>query len=417
MKFSDHIKDREFNKFSVKNGRRVVNTDSPALSSTPYGERFVAQRTTLFEGKANVPSVSQIRNNVIVNPPESSSSVNVSNGEFEINSLPNSEIIFESGERGRYAPGYEAQAGIGFRIPDLELTGESEIEWGYFQGEAGFGFGKDSQGFYVFIKTNGEKEKTRQSFLNVDKLDGNGPSGYSLDLSDGLIFQISYSWYGYGAIKFSAIIKSDDPNIGDYEQIIHRFAPKGAASISQPNLHLTCRIKNDQSEPILAYVGGRQYSIVGKYSPEFRITGEFRGSTTIGTTFSPLITFRRKSESLSQLAQSVKLRASSLAVTDNVIYGYVFDGQLTGANFQNPRRYTASETTLEVDFSATAITGGIGVGPTELAIEGQGNRAQLTRLGGLTFDLIENKNITLVARAVTGTATVNLSTLNMTEEW
>ena len=417
MKFSDHIKDREFNKFSVKNGRRVVNTDSPALSSTPYGERFVAQRTTLFEGKANVPSVSQIRNNVIVSPPESSSSVNVSSGEFEINCLPSSEIIFESGERGRYAPGYEAQAGIGFRIPEVTLTGDSEIEWGYFEGEAGFGYGLDANGFYIFLKAHGTKTKTRQDDLNTDKLNGLGPSGYKLDLSDGLIFQIDYSWYGYGAVKFSVLIKSDDPNIGDYVQTIHRFAPKGGASIAQPNLHLTCRINNDQETPIIAYVGGRQYSIVGDYNPEIRVTGEFRGSTAVGTTFSPLITFRRKSETLSQLAQSVKLRSSSLAVTDNVVYGYIFDGQLTGANFQNPRRYTASETALEVDFSATAITGGIGVGPTELAIEGQGNRAQITRIGDLTFDLIESKNITLVARAITGTATVNLSTLNMTEEW
>ena len=417
MKFSKNLQDREQEKFGIVNNRRVVNVSSVESKATSYGESLTAQRRTLFEGKANVPSVSQIRNNVIVTPPESLSSVNISSGEYEIKCLPNSEIIFESGERGRYAPGYEAQAGIGFRIPEVTLTGDSEIEWGYFQGEAGFGYGIDSNGFYIFLKAHGGKTKVRQDDFNIDNLNGLGPSGYNLDLSDGLIFQIDYSWYGYGAVKFSVIIKSDDPDIGDYVQTIHRFAPKGSASVAQPNLHLTCRINNDQEEPILAYVGGRQYSIVGSYNPEIRVTGEFRGSVTVGTTFAPIISFRRKSETLSQLAQSVKLRSSSLAVTDNVVYGYVFDGELTGATFDTPRGYTASETVLESDFSATAISGGVAVGPRELAIQGQGNRAQITRIEGLTFDLIEDKNITLVARSVSGSATINLSTLNMTEEW
>ena len=41
-----------------------------------------------------------------------------------------------------------------------------------------------------------------QAQFNMDKLDGSGPSGYTLDLSKMQMFYIDYSWYGAGAVRF-----------------------------------------------------------------------------------------------------------------------------------------------------------------------------------------------------------------------
>ena len=41
-----------------------------------------------------------------------------------------------------------------------------------------------------------------QTQWNIDKCDGNGPSGYTLDLSKIQMFYIDYSWYGAGAIRY-----------------------------------------------------------------------------------------------------------------------------------------------------------------------------------------------------------------------
>lgn len=41
-----------------------------------------------------------------------------------------------------------------------------------------------------------------QSDWNIDTCDGNGPSGYNLDLSKIQMFYIDYSWYGAGAIRY-----------------------------------------------------------------------------------------------------------------------------------------------------------------------------------------------------------------------
>jgi hypothetical protein len=130
-----------------------------------------------------------------------------------------------------------------------------------------------------------------------------------------------------------------------------------------------------------------------------------------------LISFRRKSQSPAQLAQAARILNTSVASSDDLIFGYLFDGVLTGANFKTPSNMTASETALEADNSATAISGGVSIGPLEPAIGGKGNRIELSSEGATTFDLVDDKIITLVARTVSGTGTVSVATLNLTEEW
>ena len=44
--------------------------------------------------------------------------------------------------------------------------------------------------------------RTPQSQFNIDRLDGTGPSGYSMDLTKMQMFYIDYSWYGAGFIRF-----------------------------------------------------------------------------------------------------------------------------------------------------------------------------------------------------------------------
>lgn len=52
----------------------------------------------------------------------------------------------------------------------------------------------------VASKTNDARIPTSQ--FNIDRLDGTGPSGYTIDLSKMQMFYIDYSWYGAGFIRF-----------------------------------------------------------------------------------------------------------------------------------------------------------------------------------------------------------------------
>jgi len=54
--------------------------------------------------------------------------------------------------------------------------------------------------FAVVSKTN--ETRWEQSEWNLDKMDGTGPSGFSLDLTKMQMFYIDYSWYGAGYIRW-----------------------------------------------------------------------------------------------------------------------------------------------------------------------------------------------------------------------
>jgi hypothetical protein len=54
---------------------------------------------------------------------------------------------------------------------------------------------------YVTVSKTIDK-KVKQSEFNLDKIDGTGPSGYSIDLAKMQMFYIDYSWYGAGFVRW-----------------------------------------------------------------------------------------------------------------------------------------------------------------------------------------------------------------------
>jgi len=57
------------------------------------------------------------------------------------------------------------------------------------------------------------------SAFNIDRLDGTGPSGYTIDLTKMQMFYIDYSWYGAGFIRFG--VRGPDGNVVYCHKIIN----------------------------------------------------------------------------------------------------------------------------------------------------------------------------------------------------
>jgi len=74
----------------------------------------------------------------------------------------------------------------------------------------GLYFKRNSTGVYVGRRTftSGTAVDTEviQSAWNIDKLDGTGISGYTLDTTKTLIYSIEFEWLGVGSVKFGVII-------------------------------------------------------------------------------------------------------------------------------------------------------------------------------------------------------------------
>lgn len=317
----------------------------------------------------------------------------------------------ESARLGTYIPGNGAQVGVGMRIPTLP-TGNQYANWGGVSsgGNNGFYFGVDATGFYIARLDGGTETKIRQADFNTDKLDGTGASGLTLDLSLGYIFQIDYAYYGHGPIVFSVARLVNGRNKWI---TCHALEIDGGVSIEDPNLAIYVKTDNGgDAANFSTFIGGRQFSIMGKYVPNRRVTGQERGSVSTGTTAVPLITFRRKSGFLNR---GVIVENFSVDVgTEPVIVEARINATLTGASYTTPTNVTASETALEVDTSATAVSGGQVVW-SEYFAAGRG-AATVTDKTTLGLDLPRNQPITLCARTISGTGTI-VSHLSMAEEW
>lgn len=388
------------------------------LGMSQFEELRVVERNKLIDLKS-LYGLSNLRD--IVTTAGSGAVTNaVGGGEYKLVTTANGadSATLESAERGRYVAGQPGEAGIGIRI-DAALTGSQVARWGYFDDSDGFGFGQDADGLFVFSRKNGTDTEIRQADWNNDTLSGDGgngnPSRLQLDLSVGHTFQVVFTYYGYGPCYFEVLINDDDAR--QRKIIVHRFKRNDALVIENPNLPVRAEIENGGSATAFdaLYVGGRQYSVVGSYRPNRRVTSERRLSLgSIGTTFLPTVSMRSKS---AYSSVSTKIEGLDIITDADLLFEVRVAATLTGASFGTPTDHTATETATEADNSATAISGGEVLYSGLVNSSGGGNNtsgtASLQRLG---FDIPELQPVTVALRAISGTATATV-VLRIREEW
>jgi len=116
----------------------------------------------------------------------------------------------------RYQPGkgHLVQQTLSIVNPSEE---NSITKWGYFDDNDGLFFSSSGGVFGVVLRDNGTDTFVAQSNFNLDTLDGNGQSGFNIDLSKSNIYQISFQFLGVGVVEFS-VYKGDGSTIP-----FHRF--------------------------------------------------------------------------------------------------------------------------------------------------------------------------------------------------
>ncbi len=387
--------------------------------SSQFSELRTAAKTPIIE-LTSVYGLSDLRDIVSTT---GSATVSSNNTEYVLSTTASGadSAILSSAEKGRYQSGYAGEAGIGVRLPALP-TGTQVVRWGLFDEVNGVFFGVDGTSSFVGIRRAGVDTVIPQASWNVDPLDGTGPSGATLDLSKGNIFQIDFTWYGYGVIEFRVVIP--DPTTLAQEVItVNRYSPSGETSLADPNLPLRAEVNNGGTASALqVFVGGRQYSILGNYNPTFRITSERRTITTT-TTLTPVISFQRKTEfpagSGRSNSVSVTLEGIDLVTTDDIYYQVLLGGTLNGSFVNFPTATTNipnSETGLLVNTTSTTLTGGQVLLQGLAASGAEGNNRVLASASLLDFELPDTAFVTLAVATFTGSGSL-VATFRVTEEW
>lgn len=111
-------------------------------------------------------------------------------------------VIRQSRMYCQYQPGKSLCIRMTGVINKGSNTSNVTTQIGYFDNINGLFFEYSSLLMYVVLRNNSVDSKILQSSWNVDTLDGNGPSGITIDFTKNIIYYIEFAYLGVGYVKF-----------------------------------------------------------------------------------------------------------------------------------------------------------------------------------------------------------------------
>lgn len=379
-------------------GDRRMRVALDDINKDPFGQIYMAEYTPLIERKP-LPNVSLIRDRV----DPVSGNVTTSNGQTVIDGTAEKTTLYTR-EFGRYIPGLFGLLGVGYEMP---TPGSGTYEFGYGD-DSGNRIGLNcTDGVYsTFVESGTDRYYSKPRSQWLDPLDGTGPSGITADISRAT-FRAVIGWYGTIPSDFFLVVSSRTG--GTRKILIDRAeAPSSGFVLEQPDLPVFCEATGG-----VLNIGGRQFGVLGRYRPNFRVTGGIGAKSSIGTTFVPIASFKVKAGSQYQ-GVPIKISGADLLTLNDADLAIVIGGTLTGADWVDVPGVDASETALEFDNTATAISGGYRTSPVVVA-GGQGASLASGSPDIPDIQIPQDQVVSLVAAAASGTTDVR-GALRLLEE-
>lgn len=289
---------------------------------------------------------------------------------------------------------------------------------GYFTDENGMFFEQTGDGTLNFVRRSFAsgaitRNAVSQSSWNIDKLDGTGPSGITLDITKAQILWFDLQWLGEGRIRCGF-------DIGGVSILCHEFLIANVlseVSMTSGNNPIRCEIFNTGASAggTLTQVCSTVISEGGFQTFGLPCTaGNTTGSISV-TTRRPIMSIRPKStiNGITNRANIIPNKLDLLVGTNNIFWEVVYSGSLTGASWAS----VSGESHCEFDVAATAISGGLVI-DSGYAVVGLGSVKDASshdftysKKIPITLDASGSNpiNYTIVATSLTSTATVNAS--------
>lgn len=286
---------------------------------------------------------------------------------------------------------------------------------GYFDGANGI-FIKSTNNAYSIVRrtsTSGAAvdNAVNQADWNMDKLDGTGPSGITLDLTKTNILFIQAQWLGVGQV----IVGFDIDGV-----LVAAHAFKNANSLTVPytqtfNLPVRLELRNTGTSTgaTINFVCCSVQSEGGAEIRGFPFATPPTIATKAVTTRRPVLSIRPKAtyNGRTNRAQLKDLEFLIRATTNDSMYELVVGGVLTGAAWTS----AGASSVAEYDTSATVITGGVTT-LSGFVVSGAGSIAGTTVRGSdlrnpLVLSQIDaltatQTTVSLVCTAFTGTSNI-----------
>lgn len=323
-----------------------------------FGQITTSEYTPIISQKP-LPGLSFLRDNLVPDD----GGITISGGEIRIDGSAAIHTIYTK-DYGLYLPGLLGLAGLRARIP-TPTAGTYRFGYG---NDAGNRVGLENiDGVWkTFVESAGVRwyEQSRSNWL--DPMDGTGDSGVTFD-EKSVTLRIIVGWYGGLSMLFTAIV-SDREGRDKLVIFDSTGSRDGGVTLEQPDLPIFAEASGG-----VMLVGGRQYGVFGRFDPQYRISSNRAVTKAISSTVIPIVSMRIKNATQWK-SVPVSLDGETALSTVDAEYIFVIGGTLTGATFGPLDGIDASETALEMDSAATAISGGYRA-PGGIVSGSSGNRS------------------------------------------
>ncbi|EJO5347269.1 hypothetical protein NRP93_001346 [Clostridium botulinum] len=299
----------------------------------------------------------------------------------------------------RYSPGLGALA----RFTAIFTTGASNSEQiiGLGDDTDGFYFGYNGTDFSVLRIQNGTPNWTSQTNWNVDKMDGSGPSGMSLDPTKGNVYTIQYQWLGFGVISFYITSTTTGQPI-----LVHKIQYPNTAivpSVYNPSFPLTAKVINNgnTSNIVLKTPSAMAFCEGDGYSQAIVTRNSISNSVSLSTPTDQNVLTLLNSSTFAGKTNRTHIRLDFISATTEGAKAVTFK-LIRNASFGTSLTYNsinANTSVIQYSPTQTSATNGVQIFTFETPIN---SGAQLF-LNSLNINIAPGETITLQATSSNNT--------------
>lgn len=235
------------------------------------------------------------------------------------------------------------------------LVANQTRRWGLFDDNDGLFFQTTNTTIQIAVRSSSGvgTQVVDKANWNVDKLDGAGPSGVTLNILTGSIFEIHLQWLGVGTVKFYV-------NGFLVHEILHANTLIGPY-MKTAQLPLSWEVVNTAASTASTFDAiCASVQVLGGDDPPGQVFAAFNATDiSVTTTERPILSIRPKATygggAIDNRAMILPVRASIRTEGSRLGYRLILNATLTGASFAS----VDATSKTERDVSATAFAGGI----------------------------------------------------------
>ncbi len=404
-----------FNQLNNILGQLVANDTTIPVSiggtnTDAFGRLRVSQPYTLFDSQQRYAADNQFDTST-VNGASTTFLANESSLRMSVAATTNSEAVRQTFRSMSYQPGKGLLVLATFAMNTPTANIRQRV--GYFNTQNGVFFQANGTTLSMVLRSNSlptpgtpsDARTVNQADWNGDKLNGTGPSGLTLDPSKTQIFWCDFEWLGVGSVRTGFIIN------GQYI-VCHTFNNAndiGSVYMTTAILPVRYEITNlsNVTTASMKQICSTVISEGGyeQYSPS-HLARRTAILSNIQLTFLPIVSIRLASTALGAVVIPGRMQVIPIA-GQNYEVGLFFNATLTGASWSA----VSTDANVEMDTSATAMTGGTLVQSDYVTASGSGGIQPLVDPAGYNWALQLGTSLAGVSDVLTlGIRTVDSAT-------